>query len=145
MLVLLLQINACSMPVCCAPEPQDSMGLMRQSENIDSPVLLSLLKQADVFIKRQQWDKASVVLERAQRINNRQAAVWSRLAWVSMQQGKAQQAIERARRANTYALHNKKLLAANWRLIAAAYGLLKQRDKAALAKQKSQQYAEGMY
>ena len=108
-------------------------------------MLESLLKQADIFIQQQQWDRATVVLERAQRINNQQAEVWSRLAWISLQQHKAQQAIERARRANLYAIHNNKLLAANWQLITDAYTVLKQMDKAAQARQTSQQYLREGY
>jgi len=119
--------------------------LMHQAENIHSPVLVSLLKQADIFIKQQQWDRATVVLERAQRINNRQTGVWSRLAWISLQQHNAPQAIERARRANLYAANHHPLLAANWQLIAEAYAALKQPKRAAQAKQKSQQYLRAGY
>ena len=143
--VFLLHINACSIPVCCAPTPaQDPMGMVLQADDIDSPVLLSLLKQADDFISQQQWDRATTVLERAQRINNRQAEVWSRLAWISLQQNKVQQAIERARRANSYAVNNHELLAANWQLIADAYTALNQPQKALRAEQKSRQYG-GVY
>jgi len=138
----LMLLNACSVPLCCAPEPQDSMGLLQQADNIQSPVLRSLLKQADDFIEQQQWDRATSVLERAQRINNRQAEVWSRLAWLSLQQNKTQQAIEHARRANSYAAQNHKLLSANWQIIAEAYTVLNQTQKAAQAQQKSLQYSK---
>jgi tetratricopeptide (TPR) repeat protein len=80
-----------------------------------------IIAQADAHINAKQWPKAIAVLERALRINPRQAETWSRMAWVYLFKNEFEQAIHMAKRANGYALQNPKLQAYNQRLIASAY------------------------
>ncbi len=143
--LLLSQLGGCSMPVCCAPPALDPLEQLNRADRIDSPVMGTLLQQADARIGQQQWSQAASILERALRINSRQGEVWSRLALVSLQQGRFKQAIERARRSSSYAGDNTALLAANWQLMAQAYEQLGQEEKAQQARQKSQQYRESWF
>ena len=144
--LLLSQLSGCSMPVCCGPPPaSDPLEQLNRADRIDSPVMATLLQQADERIGQKQWSQAASILERALRINSRQGEAWSRLALVSLQQGRFKQAIERARRSSSYAGDNTALLGANWQLMAQAYEQLGQGEKAQQARQKSQQYRESWF
>ncbi|OGI45155.1 MAG: hypothetical protein A2V92_02340 [Candidatus Muproteobacteria bacterium RBG_16_65_31] len=65
-------------------------------------------------------DSAAAALERALRIEPQNPALWRELALLRLRQGEPQQAESLAAKSNTWAGSNKKLRAANWRLIAQA-------------------------
>ena len=115
-----------------------SQGLERSLTNI-SPAIGSLLQKADQSIEKQQWQQAISSLERALRINGKQAEIWTRLAVVYLGQYNPQQSIHMAKRSNSYSRNNKSLQAYNWLLISRAYTLMQREDQANDASQKSQQ------
>jgi len=115
-----------------------SQGIERSVSNL-SPAITSLLQKADQSIEKQQWQQAISSLERALRINGKQAEVWTRLAVVYLGQYNPQQSIHMARRSNSYSRNNKSLQAYNWLLISRAYTLMQREDLANDASQKSQQ------
>jgi predicted negative regulator of RcsB-dependent stress response len=62
-------------------------------------------------------DAAGAALERALRIEPRNAALWQELARLRLSQGQYQQAESLAARSNSYAGTDRRLRALNWRLI----------------------------
>lgn len=65
------------------------------------PAVRSLVSRADGMIEAGQYDDAITVLNRSLRIDNRTATVWSRLAWLSQQQGRSKNARDYVRRSNS--------------------------------------------
>ncbi len=100
------------------------------------PVIVALLNEADQFSKQGQSEKAAATIERALRIEPKNALLWHRLAVVRMQQQQWQQAIVMARKSNALAANNKQLKSDNWALIAAAYDNLGDEKKANEARNK---------
>jgi len=115
-----------------------SQGIERSVSNL-SPAIASLLQKADQSIEKQQWQQAIASLERALRINGKQAEIWTRLAVVYLGQYNPQQSIHMARRSNSYSRNNKSLQAYNWLLMSRAYMLMQREELANEAMQKSQQ------
>ena len=115
-----------------------SQGLQRSLTNL-SPAIASLLQKADQSIEKQQWQQAIASLERALRINGKQAEVWTRLAVVYLGQYNPQQSIHMAKRSNSYSRNNQSLQAYNWLLISRAYTLMQNQHLADEASQKSRQ------
>ncbi len=100
------------------------------------PVITALLDDADRFAKQGNSEKAAATIERALRIEPKNALLWHRLAVVRMQQQQWQQAIVMARKSNALAGSNKQLKSDNWALIAAAYDSLGDKEKANEARNK---------
>jgi len=100
------------------------------------PVIIALLADADKFIGQGQSAKAAATIERALRIEPRNALLWHRLAVVRLQQQQWQQAIVMARKSNALAGHNSSLKSENWGLIAKAYDKLGDKRKANEARNK---------
>jgi len=97
----------------------------------------SLIIQADRHIDLRQWPKAITVLERALRINKRQAETWTRMAIAYQGQNEHEQAIQMAKRSNSYAAQNTDLKVYNWQLISNAYLKLNKLEQAQSAAHKS--------
>jgi tetratricopeptide (TPR) repeat protein len=93
-------------------------------------VILALLDDADEFASKGQSEKAAATIERALRIEPRNALLWHRLAVVRLQQQQWQQAIAMARKSNALAAKNNKLKSENWAVIATAYDKLGNKQKA---------------
>ncbi len=100
------------------------------------PVITALLDDADRFSKQGYSEKAAATIERALRIEPKNALLWHRLAVVRMQQQQWQQAIVMARKSNALAGHDNHLKSDNWALIAAAYDNLGDKKKANEARNK---------
>lgn len=83
----------------------------------DNVAVASLVDHARLDVAAGRYDTANANLERALRIEPRNAALWRELARLRLQQGQYQQAENLAARSNAYAGTNKVLRAANWRLI----------------------------
>ncbi|HIF50214.1 MAG TPA: tetratricopeptide repeat protein [Thiotrichaceae bacterium] len=99
-------------------------------------VITALLDDADLFSNKGQSEKAAATIERALRIEPKNALLWHRLAVIRMQQQQWQQAIAMARKSNALAANNKKLKSDNWAVIAAAYDNLGNKKKANEARNK---------
>lgn len=86
-----------------------------------SPVVRSLLSQARDQRRLGNWDGAAMLLERALRIEPRNASVWSRLADVRFDQQSWRKAIQLAAKSNTLVGNNIDLKRRNWVLMANSY------------------------
>jgi Tfp pilus assembly protein PilF len=85
-----------------------------------NPPVVALLDSAATHVNSGQWDKAAASLERALRIEPRNAGIWHDLAQVRLQQRQYQQAESLAAKSNSLSGGNKGVRARNWRLIAVA-------------------------
>jgi predicted Zn-dependent protease len=86
-----------------------------------NPAVAALLDSADRHVKSNQLPEAGAALERAVRIEPRNAGIWHDLAQIRLHQGKYQQAEDMADKSNRLlAGGNRALQARNWRLIAVA-------------------------
>jgi predicted Zn-dependent protease len=100
------------------------------------PVIIALLKDADKFSGQGQSSKAAATIERALRIEPRNALLWHRLSGVRFQQQQWQQTIAMARKSIALAGNNSSLKSDNWGLIAKAYDKLGDKRKANEARNK---------
>lgn len=82
--------------------------------------VVALLDNADKYIKGGQLDKAGAALERALRIEPRNAGIWHDLAQIRLHQGQYQQAESLASKSNNLASGNRTLQSRNWKLISVA-------------------------
>lgn len=82
--------------------------------------VVALLDSADSYVKSNQLDKAGAALERALRIEPRNAGIWHDLAQIRLHQGQYQQAESLASKSNNLASGNRALQSRNWKLIAVA-------------------------
>ena len=80
----------------------------------------ALLESADQYVKSKQLDKAGAALERALRIEPRNAGIWHDLAQIRLHQGQYQQAESLASKSNNLAGGNRGLQSSNWKVIASA-------------------------
>ncbi len=85
----------------------------------DSPVL-ALMKEADDSSASGRLDNAAATLERAIRIQPRNALLWQKLAEVRLQQHQPGLAEDLAKKSNILAKDNKSLIRNNWSIIADA-------------------------
>ena len=99
-------------------------------------VIIALLDDAERLSNKGQSEKAAATIERALRIEPKNALLWHRLAAVRMQQQQWQQAIAMARKSNALAVNNAQLKSDNWAVIAAAYDRLGNKKKANEARNK---------
>ena len=79
-----------------------------------------MLDRADQYDQSGNTEAAADTLERALRIEPRNARLWSRLAAVRLQQGQADQAEQLALKSNALSQYNRQLQADNWRIVARA-------------------------
>ena len=99
-------------------------------------VIASLINDAEQFSSQGKTEQAVATIERALRIEPKNALLWHQLAVVRMQQQQWQQAIAMARKSNALAGANRRLKSDNWALIAAAYDSLGDKQKANEARNK---------
>ncbi len=77
----------------------------------------SLLATAERQKNQGELDAAASTLERALRISSRNALLWHQFATVRYQQGDYPQAMQLARKSNSYAQNDKTIQTNNWRII----------------------------
>ncbi len=82
--------------------------------------VVALLDSADKYVKGGELDKAGAALERALRIEPRNAGIWHDLAQIRLHQGQYQQAESLASKSNNLASGNRALQSRNWKLISVA-------------------------
>ena len=97
-------------------------GPGRQRENAgagqaSSPAIVALLGEAQRDEVNGNWENAAATLERAIRIEPKNARLWNRLAGLRMRQGQWQQALNLARKSNSLAAGDYDLQLENWQLI----------------------------
>lgn len=86
-----------------------------------SPVARKLLISSETQSSIGDWDSAANSLERALRLEPRNALLWSRLAGIRYQQKDWQQAIQLAAKSNTLVGDSLDLRRQNWNMMANAY------------------------
>jgi hypothetical protein len=118
-----------------------NVGIQR-SITVLSPAMAALIKQADSKIEQKQWPFAISIIERALRINSKQAEAWTRMSIAYLGLHNPEQAIHMAKRSNTYAGKNKELKSYNWLLMSRAYKKLNKLDAAESAAFKSKKYLQ---
>ena len=127
--LLLLLLSACTTEQTAAPA--------LASEN---PAVQGLLDAARGDMEAGRTAAATASLERALRIEPRNPRVWHELALVHLQQGDYANAEGLAARSNSYAGGDRRLITANWHLIAEAR--LKRGDEAGARMAQERETAE---
>ena len=120
-------------PEAVAEQPENRRE--NESKPQDS-VIIALLNEADSHAKEGNTDKAAATIERALRIEPRNALLWHRFAAIRLQQQQWQQAIVLARKSNALIKNDDALKSANWGIIADAYEKLGNQNKAKEARRK---------
>jgi len=112
-----------------AEEPVIILEPLRPTKD-ESPVVESLLASADEQTEIGDSEAAANSLERALRIEPRNATLWSRLAEIHFDQQQFQQAIQLAAKSNVMSGENQHLRRRNWYLMANSYDELGDFDSA---------------
>ena len=103
------------------------------------PAVLALLDQAEQQANAGELESAAASLERAIRIDPRNAVLWYHLATVRLSQGESVQAEQLAVKSNSLAGNNTAQQARNWRLIGQARREQNNPDGAAAAENRARQ------
>ena len=117
-----LLLFACSFtPEQPVPKTKEETGLIQIRPSTSSrPAVLKLLEKARRAAKAGQFDVAEAQLERALRIEPRNATLWHYMARLRLEQGRMEQAAGLAARSNSFEHDDASLQANNWRIIAHA-------------------------
>jgi predicted Zn-dependent protease len=107
------------------PDPDPRPALAREPAPDAAPsggtgAVAELMAEADRQLVSGDADGAAASLERALRINARDARLWQRLAVVRLEQGHPVQAEAMAARSNGLIRGDRAMMARNWRIIAEA-------------------------
>ncbi len=92
----------------------------RSAEDMSGPAVQSLVLQARASLSANRPDQALATLERAQRIEPRNAFVWQMLATSHLAAGHMEQAENTAEKSNSLSRGNPYVEIENWKVIAAA-------------------------
>jgi predicted Zn-dependent protease len=92
----------------------------QESTGLGNPAIVALLDNADAQEKDGHLEQAGAALERALRLEPRNAMLWHRLARVRLKQGQLQMAVDMAAKSNSLAGGDVDLQSWNWALIAEA-------------------------
>ena len=103
-----------------------------------NPAVLALLNNADAQEQAGQFEQAAAALERALRLEPRNAMLWHRLARLRLSQGQWQTAVDLAAKSNSLAGGNGDLQARNWQVIAVAKERQGDRDGAREARTRAE-------
>ena len=120
-IVLSLLLSACT----SSPQRYDPY-MDISSEQDTSRATSSLLAKVDVQESAQNWEQAAALLERALRIQPRDAQLWHRLAQVRLQQGQYQLAASLAQKSSALARDDVQLQEKNIRLLKQARALARE-------------------
>lgn len=107
-------------PAVPAPVPRPADLPPAEITRDGNQAVVALLDSADKYVKGGQLDKAGAALERALRIEPRNAGIWHDLAQIRLHQGQYQQAESLASKSNNLAASNRALQSRNWKLISVA-------------------------
>ena len=140
-----LSMMCCCLALTSCALPTQSVDPYSTQSVTLSPAMQKLLEQSDQSINAQNWTQAVAVLERALRINPKQAEAWSRMAVVYLGKNQPEQSINMAKRSNSYANRNTTLKSYNWLLMSRAYEQLNQSQLAEQALLKSQQLQQDIH
>lgn len=103
-------------PPAGAPAPQPPGQTSQQTNQ----AVVALLDSAASYVNAGELEKAAAALERALRIEPRNAGIWHDLGQIRLHQRQYEQAESMASKSNSLAGNDRVLQARNWRLIAVA-------------------------
>ena len=103
-----------------------------------NPAVLALLNNAAAQEQAGQYEQAAATLERALRLEPRNAMLWHRLARLRLSQGEWQTAADLAAKSNSLAGGDSDLQARNWQVIAEAKERQGDRDGAREARARAE-------
>ncbi|MGB5280183.1 MAG: tetratricopeptide repeat protein, partial [Arenicellales bacterium] len=106
-------------PPAPQPLPQQHASSVHSSSNANAAVT-SLVSSADNSIKHGDYRAASAAIERALRLDPKNADLWHRLAQVRLRQSEYAQVESLSLKSNALSNGNKPLMARNWSLISKA-------------------------
>lgn len=109
-----------SAPSQPAPSPAPAGEQPADVSPQGNPAVVALLDSAADYVSAGELEKAAASLERALRIEPKNAGIWHDLGQIRLHQRQYQQAESMASKSNSLAGNNNSLRARNWRLIAAA-------------------------
>jgi len=113
----------------------------RWSAFTTNPAVVALLDRAEARDEAGLYEQAAAALERALRLEPRNAMLWHRLARVRLNQGQWQDAVELAAKSNSLATGNPDLRGLNWAVIAEAKE--RQGDRQGAREARNRMEAEG--
>jgi len=139
---LSLIITACSSPTrtpapVVSSDGDTSTTTLPGKKAPTASAVSGLLKKAQALNNQNKSPQAAALLERALRIEPRNANVWHQLAQVRYTQKRYKQAESLALRSNQYAGQNRALRAQNWNLIADARAVTGNEPGAANARKRA--------
>jgi Flp pilus assembly protein TadD len=76
-----------------------------------------LLDSAKQYVARSDWDRAAAALERAVRLEPKNAGIWHDLAQIRLQQRQYRQAEDLAAKSNSLAGNDRQVKSRNWKVI----------------------------
>lgn len=123
-----------------APPPADTEVVNAPPEGDETPAnpaVVALLNDANLAMQNGRDDRAAASLERALSIEPQNAWLWHRLASTRLRQDELDQAAALAAKSNSYASPDRKLQAANWRIIAEVHRRLGEFDAAKSAEEQA--------
>lgn len=100
--------------------PEDVVAIPMPAPAQSGGAVVALLDQADDYHRSGDTGNEAAVIERALRIDPKNAHLWARLAVVRFDQGRPEQAEQLALKSNVLAAGNRSLQARNWQLVARA-------------------------
>lgn len=103
-----------------SPIPEEAPAVQGGVGAQANPAVVALLNSAGAKEQAGSYEQAAAVLERALRLEPRNAMLWHRLARVRLKQGQWQNAVDMAAKSNSLAGGNAELQAWNWAVIAEA-------------------------
>jgi len=106
--------------------------------------VVALLDRADNYRKAGDTSNEAATIERALRIDPKNARLWHRLAEVRMEQGKAPQAEQLALKSNALSAGDTRLQAGNWQLVARARWSMDDSDGARVAENTARKLLDGI-
>lgn len=105
-------------------EMSDPYIIQSEKYRQTSAAVVALMENAQYKVNAGDRESAAATLERALRLQPKNALLWHRLGALRLQQRNGQQAINLASKSNSLAAGNYSLQAANWQIIAQARQLV---------------------
>jgi len=122
----------------CAARPPAGEPVIGKPPVQEKTAAGSLLASAHQSVQAGQFDRAEVTLERALRVEPRNARLWHEMAQVKYGQKDYGQAVQFCLKANSLAGRDTALIRQNWQLMSRAYAKMGDMDKAQEARMKAE-------
>jgi len=122
----------------CAARPPAGEPVISKPPVQEKTAAGSLLASAHQAVQAGQFNRAEVTLERALRVEPRNARLWHEMALVKYGQGDYGQTVQFCLKANSLAGRDAAQIRQNWQLMSRAYAKMGDMDKAEQAKMKAE-------